>query len=61
MHLRMGRMYLSFLLVLVVCAAALHAAFLAQTYFSMVEQARADREHVLYQQMYHAERYMQEW
>lgn len=60
MHLRMGRMYLSFLLVLVVCAAALHAAFLAQTYFSMVEQARTDREHVLYQQMYHAERYMME-
>ena len=60
MRLRMGRMYVSFLLVLLACALALHGAYLLQSYHSMVEQARTEREYRLSQQVYHTERYVAE-
>lgn len=60
LRLRMRRMYLYFLLVLLACALALHAAYLVQSCYSLREQARQEREHILHQQVYHTERYLQE-
>ena len=56
----MRRMYRYFLLVLLACALALHAAYLVQSFYSQRDLARRERGHILHQQVYHAERYLQE-
>lgn len=59
-RLRMGRIYLYFLLVLLMCALALHAAYLIQSYYSLMNQAQMEREQILLQKAYHTERYLEE-
>ena len=60
MRLRLGKMYLSFLAALLICALMLHGAYLVQSCDSLVRQARAEREQVLAQKAYHTERYVKE-
>ncbi|MGN1019498.1 MAG: sensor histidine kinase [Aristaeellaceae bacterium] len=59
-RLRLGKMYLSFLAALLICALMLHGAYLVQSWGSLVRQARAEREQVLAQKVYHTERYVKE-
>ena len=60
MRLRLGKMYLSFLAALLICALMLHGAYLVQSWGSLMRQARAEREQVLAQKVYHTERYVKE-
>lgn len=60
LRLRMGKIYLSFLMVLLMCALTLHGVYMVNFYHSQVEQARVEREYLLSQTVYHTERYVAE-
>lgn len=59
-RLRMRSMYTSFLLVLLICALILHMAYVAQAVSTVRAQLALEKEHLLRQEIYHTDRFLQE-